>query len=303
MKTIGLYASDHLSAALTEGQRIVGPIHRFPDGVADSDYLAGFPAEEILKLLLKLAETARAGSPIDAVGVGFPGVIVDGVFEDSPELPQMKGLNLAVALGYLVGRKTDRETPVVVVDDADALAAGLAARYDQLEKIVRVWTLGESVGFGRYPQVDRAGEGGHSVVTLDPKERFCHCGGLGHLDGIVGHRSMRLRFLDLEPEEIFDASNAQDPRLAVFVKYWHRALAAATANSIHMEGPGRFFLSGANSKFVRKELLQIYLAEMVKMSPLGGSSLEIVSASDELGVIGAALAANSPSLTPELACT
>jgi len=41
------------------------------------------------------------------------------------------------------------------------------------------------------------------VVTLDPKENFCGCGGRGHLEGILGRRSMRMRFLDLEPEEVF----------------------------------------------------------------------------------------------------
>ncbi|MFN7926435.1 MAG: ROK family protein [Blastocatellia bacterium] len=48
-----------------------------------------------------------------------------------------------------------------------------------------------------------AGEGGHLVVTLDPKEEFCRCGGRGHLEGIAGNRAMRMRFFDLEPEEVF----------------------------------------------------------------------------------------------------
>ena len=41
------------------------------------------------------------------------------------------------------------------------------------------------------------------VVSLDPRETYCGCGGRGHLEGIMGHRAMRLRFLDLEPDEIF----------------------------------------------------------------------------------------------------
>ena len=49
-------------------------------------------------------------------------------------------------------------------------------------------------------------EGGHTVVTLDDKENFCGCGGRGHLEGIMGHRAMRLRFLDMEPEEVFEAA-------------------------------------------------------------------------------------------------
>ena len=45
-------------------------------------------------------------------------------------------------------------------------------------------------------------------VTLDDKENYCGCGGRGHLEGIMGHRAMRLRFLDMEPEEVFEAAKA-----------------------------------------------------------------------------------------------
>ena len=36
-------------------------------------------------------DIVRAGSDVVAVGVGFPGIIHDGVIEESPNLPQMKG--------------------------------------------------------------------------------------------------------------------------------------------------------------------------------------------------------------------
>lgn len=104
----------------------------------------------------------------------------------------------------------------------------------------------------------------------------------------MGQRAMRLRFLDLEPEEVFAEAQNGDSRCAEFVKLWHRALAAATANSIHLSGHSKFYISGPNAKFVQIGLLDLYLHEMVKMSPLQGSSLEIIAASDEYAVIGAA---------------
>ena len=85
------------------------------------------------------------------------------------------------------------------------------------------------------------------VVSLDPKEKYCGCGGIGHLEGIVGRRGMRLRFLDLEPEEVFANARRATSAALDFVRQWHRALAAATATSIHLDGPGRFFLSGPNA--------------------------------------------------------
>lgn len=129
------------------------------------------------------------------------------------------------------------------------------------------------------------------VVSLDPKETLCGCRGAGHLEGIVGHRSMRLRFLDMEPEEVFESAARGDARCLAFVQMWHRALAAATATSIHVDGPGRFYISGLNARLVEIELLERYLHEMVRMSPLLESAFEVVTTSDEVAIIGAAISA------------
>ncbi|HEX6624153.1 MAG TPA: hypothetical protein VF064_10605, partial [Pyrinomonadaceae bacterium] len=113
----------------------------------------------------------------------------------------------------------------------------------------------------------------------------------GHVEGIMGHRAMRLRFLDLEPEEVFEQAAAGDQRCGDFVKLWHRALAAGTATSVHLDGPGKFFISGPSAGFVQINLLDQYLQEMVKMSPLQGSAFEVISTSDTTALIGAAVSA------------
>ena len=107
----------------------------------------------------------------------------------------------------------------------------------------------------------------------------------------MGHRAMRLRFLDMEPEEVFANAKAGDARCAEFVNLWHRALAAATATSIHMDGPGKFFVSGPNTEFVDLRLLNQYLHEMVTMSSLQNSLFEKLEGSREVAMIGAALRA------------
>jgi len=126
-------------------------------------------------------------------------------------------------------------------------------------------------------------------VTLDPKEQFCGCGGRGHLEGIMGHRAMRLRFMDLEPDEVFEHAKTGDARCADFVKLWHRALAAATATSIHQDGPGKFFVTGYNASFLNLTLLSEYLHDMVKLSPLQGYSVEVVPGGEAVAAIGAAV--------------
>jgi predicted NBD/HSP70 family sugar kinase len=211
--------------------------------------------------------------------------------EDSPNLQQVKGFALQAALSSALGGKA-AGVPVRVFNDADVMAAGIAATQGKLHQLTRVWTLGNGIGFGRYPSSEGIWEGGHSVVTLDPKENFCGCGGRGHLEGILGRRSMRMRFLDLEPEEVFENARAGDPRCAEFVMLCHRALAAATATNIHMEGPGMFFVTGPEVKFIDIGLLDRLVHEMVKMSPLQGSRFEVVPTSDEMGIIGAAVNAD-----------
>jgi predicted NBD/HSP70 family sugar kinase len=204
---------------------------------------------------------------------------------------QFKGLNMKElvtnAFTPLFGR-----VPVSVFNDADAMAAGIAATHGHLDRLVRVWTIGTGIGYGRYPFRDGVWEAGHSVVTLDPKEQFCGCGGRGHLEGIMGHRAMRLRFMDLEPEEVFAQAEDGESRCMEFVKLWHRALAAGTATSIHLDGPGKFFITGFNARFLNLTLLNEYLHEMVKLSPLQGYSVEVVPGGEAVATVGAAVNAS-----------
>jgi glucokinase len=281
-------AGERVAVGVVEGARIASPIRRYPEGGADEDSLAEMPAEAYGSLLRREIEQTAAGAEIALIGIGIPGIIREGVIEDSPNLQQLKGLNLRALLASAFPT-----TSILILNDADAEAAGIAATRGELDKMIRVWTLGTGLGFGRYPRTAGVWEAGHCVVTLDPKERFCGCGGVGHLEGILGHRAMRLRFMDMEPEEIFQNATQGDERCRRFANLWHRALAAATASSIHLEGPGKFYLSGPNSKFVETGLLHVYLHEMVKMSPLQGSYFEVIPTPDEIAIIGAAVNADA----------
>jgi glucokinase len=286
-KSIGVLVMEHIAVGLVENNKLDGPLRLYPEKGASLDALQSMPAENIGDCIREQIDIAAKDQKIQAIGLGFPGVIRGGIIEDSPNLHQVKGFNLQLALSA-----RGLSIPVRVFNDADVMAAGIAATRDKLKKLIRVWTLGNGVGFGRYPWHEGVWEGGHSVVTLDPKESLCGCGGKGHLEGILGYRAIRLRFLDLEPEEVFANARTGDARCSEFVAMAHRALAAATATSIHMEGPGQFYITGHNAKFIDITLLDRLVHEMVKMSPLQGSRFEVVPTSDEVGVIGAALNAD-----------
>ena len=287
-QTIGVLATRQVAVGVVEDNALTGQIRIFPEGADNPDTLRTLTGDEIAELIGQQVLISARDRQIDSVGVGFPGVIRNGIVEESPNLQQIKGFPFAAALcGVLV--KGGLKASVLILNDADAIAAGVAATRGDLEKLIRIWYLGDGVGFGRYPRTEGPWEGGHMVVSLDPKEHYCGCGGVGHLEGIMGHRAMRLRFLDMEPEEVFAAAREGDVRCSTFVKRWHRALAAASASSIHLDGPGKFFLMGPNSQYVDLGLVAQYIHEMVKMTPLQGSLFETIASSHGLAIVGAAV--------------
>jgi glucokinase len=299
MKTIGVIMAERMYASLVTGHDITGEILSMPPASTaldadDDNSMVEMPTDAVIESICKLVVQTAKGceSEIKAVGVAVPGLVRNGVVEEAPNLPQLKGARVEAKLKEILASHGINAL-VNVVNDADAVAAGLASKHGRMDDFLRVWTLGTGIGFGTYPFAPGVWENGHSVVTLDDKEKFCGCGGRGHLEGIMGHRSMRLRFLDMEPEEVFAEANKKDPdqRCLEFKKLWHKALAAATANSIHSRGAGRFFLTGYNVRFLDLNMLKDYLHQMVKMSPLQGYALEVVDDSHETRVLGAAVAA------------
>jgi glucokinase len=290
-RSIGVVMTNDITAGLIEDHRLIGELRRYPEDPDEHHGLIDLPTDPLIELICDhITSLKPASGELDAIGIALPGIMRAGVVEDSPNIAQLKGARVSKKVEATLHTRGIK-APICLFNDADASAAGFAATRNQLDKIVRVWTLGNGIGFGRYPDAPGPFEGGHTVVSLDPKETFCGCGGVGHLEGIMGHRAMRLRFMDMEPEEIFANAKEGDQRCSDFVKRWHRALAAGTATSIHMDGPGRFYITGLNISFLDLTLLKQYLWDMVKMSPIQSYTVEAIPESPEIAVIGAGTAA------------
>jgi predicted NBD/HSP70 family sugar kinase len=294
---IGVVITDHIAAARLKELRLAGNVLRYPGERDAVEALEAIPHSELIDILAGQIKSLAGGEAgpgkadmIDAIGVAVPGFVRSGVVEESPNLPQMKGTRLADLLTSAL-KERGIAAPAYIANDADAIAAGVAATRGRLDKLTRVWTIGNGIGYGRWPHAEGVWEGGHITVTLDPTERYCGCGGIGHLEGIMGYRAMRMRFLDLEPEEVFANAKNGDMRCRKFVDLWHRALAAATASFIHLAGPGRFYFTGKNVGFLELPLLRSHLETMVRMSPLQSFSLEILPPDDEIALIGAGVSA------------
>lgn len=298
-RTVGVVVAERLYAGLIVNGALTGPLQVFPELTDQADEeenpLTEFHTDALVLAVCEL--TLRVAGPhkrsLDAVGVTLPGLVRNGVVEEAPNLPQLKGARMAELLAQAFSLQ-GLNAPVIISNDADAMAAGLASKFGKLDRRIRVWTLGTGIGYGVYPMTDDVWEAGHTTVTLDERENYCGCGGKGHLEGIMGHRAMRLRFLDMEPEEVFAAAcrrDNPDPRCVEFRNVWHRALAAATASSIHNTGAGKFFITGYNVRFLDLNLLRHYLHDMVKMSPLQAYQVEIVEDEQATRVVGAAVVA------------
>src|ERR1700731_1020613 len=174
-RTVGVLVMEHIAVGLVENNKLAGALNLYPEKGESLDALQAMPAENIGDVIRQQIESVSKGQKVQAVGLGFPGVIRAGIIEDSPNLHQVKGFNLQAALSL-----RGVSAPVRVFNDADAMAAGVAATRDKLEKLIRVWTLGNGGGVGRYP---RSGGGGGGGV------------GRGPLGGDAGseRKSMRMR--------------------------------------------------------------------------------------------------------------
>jgi len=176
-KTIGVILSERISAGLVVDHRLEGAVRHFPeDNHDDGDALVEMHTDALAEAISKqVILTANGEKEIAAVGLSLPGLVKNGVVEESPNLPQLKGVRIQEMLANHL-RVQGLDVPVTAMNDADGMAAGLASAHGKLDHMIRVWTLGVGIGYGRYPFAPGVWEGGHSVVTLDEKEQFCGCG-------------------------------------------------------------------------------------------------------------------------------
>ena len=295
--SIGLVMTEHIVAGRLTGwlgqQKLEGERMRYPADVEESEALIGVPKGELYEVLCSqiVPLIAGAGGPVAAIGVAVPGIVRNGVVEDSPNLAQIKGVRLADALGEVLKAhkasslpSTCSTTPTQSPPDSPrpaAISTALSASGPS--------ATASATAAG--PRPTASGRAATRSSRSTQKSAICGCGGVGHIEGIMGNRAMRLRFLDLEPEEVFANAKAGDQRCREFVDLWHRALAAGTASAIHLGGPGKFYFTGLNVDYLELQVLRGFLEGMVKMSPLQSYSLEVLKEDDGIGILGAGVAA------------
>ena len=122
-QTIGVLATRQIAIGVVEDNALCGPVRVFPEPGQHQESRA-MTADEIVERIGQQVLLSAKGGNIDCVGVGFPGVIRNGVVEESPNQQQVKGFAFAVALTAVLA-KGGLHVPLLILNDADAVGSGL----------------------------------------------------------------------------------------------------------------------------------------------------------------------------------
>src|SRR5260370_20330952 len=97
-RNAGVLVAEHIAAGLVENNQIAGAVKVFPEVGDAREALLSMPADHIAAKIAELVLSLNGRNSVSAVGVGFPGIIREGVIEGSPNLQQIKGFHLLEAL-------------------------------------------------------------------------------------------------------------------------------------------------------------------------------------------------------------
>src|SRR5258708_8619210 len=123
-KTIGVILTEGISAGLVVNHKLEGVLRRFRESEDDIDALVELHMDALVQAICEQVVLAANGAKdIAAVGLAVPGLVKNGVVEEAPNLPQLKGARLQERLAVKL-RNNDIGTAVTIVNAADGRAAG-----------------------------------------------------------------------------------------------------------------------------------------------------------------------------------
>src|ERR1700683_705889 len=93
-RSIGVVVSEHIAWGIVEGDS-VGEISSYPMEGSGADLLQAIPADELVGRIADEVKALAEGEPLAGLGLAFPGIVRNGVIEESPNLHQLKGAPMA----------------------------------------------------------------------------------------------------------------------------------------------------------------------------------------------------------------
>ena len=243
-RTLGVLTTERISVGMVEGNQIIGEVLHYPER-DDDDVLRSLNADALVAEVANQIQMAAPKEEVGAIGLGVPGVIRGGVIEESPNLQQLKGYNVQQSLQLVLGQRGISAT-VSVCNDADVMAAGIAAT---AASSIASFGSGHSETESDSGAIHRRKACGKAATAWSRsirRKRSADAAAPGTWRVSWGIAPCGCAFWTSNPTK-----SSSRPRLATrnapTSRLWHRALAAATASSIHMEGPGKFYITGPNA--------------------------------------------------------
>ncbi len=262
------------------------------------------PADRTLPAILDALETALREAmqqypDVSAIGLGFPGFIVDGQVAQSPNLPGLLDVDLATPLSASLG------VPVIVENDA------LAAAYGEFRltgrKAAGLVYLGLGTGVGGGLIVDGAAfPGEHGVamevghLIVEPEGRPCGCGNRGCMEQYASASGVAISYREATAEALTAHQIAQKAEAgdAHAIAAYHLAgerLAQALAHVLKVADVAHVVVGGGMS--AAWSLMSVGFHQRLDHDLIpalrGKIRITISQAGDQAGMIGAALLAGS----------
>jgi glucokinase len=249
-------------------------------------------------VLARMADLVDSAGPVDAVGVGLPGlfdedgvaILLPNLFGDWTDQPVRAPLE--DALGRRVRLINDGHAFALA---ESTLGAGAGARN------VMCIVCGTGIGGGlvldgrlHLGQAQRAGEFGHQTLTEDGP--VCECGNRGCLELFAGARAIARAAGATTFEAALDAARDGDDRARAALERAGTLIGIALANVVIFLTPDRVVIGGgvAQAGHLLLEPIRASVADRARVAPL--EQIEIVPAAlgAFAGAIGAALWAATP---------
>src|ERR1700722_11933626 len=123
LRSIGVVVSEHIAWGVVEGDSVVGAISSYPREGSGADLLHAMPSDELVGRIADEVKAMAEGEPLAALGRAFPGIVRNGVIDESPNLHQLKGLPMAQMVYAALAERKVECAKVTISNDADVVAA------------------------------------------------------------------------------------------------------------------------------------------------------------------------------------
>src|ERR1700752_3310242 len=98
-KSVGGTLAEQVQGGLVVDHKLVGSMRRFPEDENDREALIDMPTDAMVETICEeIVGVSQGDTALDAVGVAVPGLVKNGVIEEAPNLPQLKGARIAEML-------------------------------------------------------------------------------------------------------------------------------------------------------------------------------------------------------------